>query len=152
MSQNRSLADEKAALLAKMQASRVAYRRMLTGEEPEAETVARLHASSAAFPKSHTVRFIRNHPYLCTLAVLAVAVVSVRKARKAVSATAHNTGVIAASTVRTTTQRTPVGLTLRNAIHKGRTAAATIRRNQNRLRLAMGAATAIARYLQQRRR
>jgi hypothetical protein len=68
-----SLADEKQALLAKMQASRVAYRRMLLGTD-DVETVIDNTQQATSFPKSKTVRWIRDHPYLSLLAIGALVI------------------------------------------------------------------------------
>lgn len=122
MNQNRSLTDEKQALLAKMQASRVAYRRMLLGVDVEQASVVDAQ-SSDTFPKSKTVRWIRDHPYLIVLGVAAVAVASRRAPRQAVQ----------------------------SAMHRGRAATSTFVRNQNKIRTAIGIATAVARFLERRR-
>lgn len=123
MNQNRSLTDEKQALLAKMQASRVAYRRMLLGVDAEQTSSVVDAQSPDVFPKSNTVRWIRDHPYLIVLGVAAAVLASRRAPRQAVQ----------------------------SAIHRGRAATSTFVRNQNKIRTAIGIATAVARFIERRR-
>lgn len=81
MTPHRSLAEEKEALLAKMQASRVAYRRMLQGVDDTVTVEAGRPPN--AFPRSKTVRWIRDHPYLTAMAVAALVIGPRRIARTA---------------------------------------------------------------------
>lgn len=125
MNQNRSLADEKEALLAKMEASRVAYRRMLAGTDTKTQhAVIQDVTATNEFPRSHTIRWIRDHPYLTGLAVAAIVLLPQRRVRQA------------AKTV----------------LHKSSAAGSTIARNQNTIRVAIGLATTALRYLANRRR
>ena len=119
MSQTRTLTEEKQALLARMQSSRMAYRRMLLGTEETQTVTDNLQSGNTSFPKSHTVRWIRDHPFLTALAVAALAIGPRR-------------------IVRVTRQRAPV-LT------------STVRRHQNKVKLAVGIGTALARMLGKRR-
>jgi hypothetical protein len=79
---HRSLAEEKEALLARMHASRVAYRRMLQGVDDT--TTVEETRSPNAFPRSKTIRWIRDHPYLSALAVAALVIGPRRIARHTV--------------------------------------------------------------------
>ena len=70
---NPSLEEERRALLEQIAASRAIYRRMLT-ESPttsQAESYPR-PTMPADFPRSHAIRWIKNHPWLsaCGLAAL----------------------------------------------------------------------------------
>ncbi len=122
MIQNRSLADEKQALLAKMQASRVAYRRMLLGVDTDNATVIDVEPLHV-FPKSKTVRWIRDHPYLIALGITTLVLASRRAPRQAV----------------------------RSAVHKGSAATSVFLRNQNKIRSAIGVVLAVARFIERRR-
>ncbi|MBI1890097.1 MAG: hypothetical protein HYS18_05595 [Burkholderiales bacterium] len=82
MSPHRSLAEEKDALLAKMEASRVAYRRMLQGTD-EVVTAVDTTRQAYTFPRSKTFRFIRDHPVLTAIAVAVLIVGPRRSARTA---------------------------------------------------------------------
>jgi hypothetical protein len=81
VSPHRSIAEEKEALLARMQASRVAYRRMLQDTD---DATAAHSRSPNAFPRSKTIRWIRDHPYLTAFAVAALVIGPRRVARTAV--------------------------------------------------------------------
>lgn len=71
-----SLQEEREALLEQIHASRSAYRRMLTQEDTEeyARSVSAANAHNADpshnFPRSKTVRWIMQHPYLSASLVL----------------------------------------------------------------------------------
>lgn len=82
MNRQLSLAEEKAALLARMEASRVAYRRMLLGIDKSALTVQDVTPNDA-FPRSTALRWMRDHPYLSALAVAALFLGPRRLARRA---------------------------------------------------------------------
>ncbi len=130
MNQHPSLADEKQALLAKMQASRVAYRRMLLGAETQEYATVEEIRPANSFPRSHTVRFIRDHPYLIGLAAAVIVAASIPRSRQ------------------TVTQA------LRQTARKGRNASAMMSmavRNQQRIRLVIGFAATALRFIQQRR-
>lgn len=73
-----SLQEEKRALLARMQASRTDYRRLLTEtDEPDRQDERMQepdmpHPPEAAFPRSRTVQWIMAHPWLCLFGVVAI--------------------------------------------------------------------------------
>lgn len=115
-----SLEDEKQALLNRMAASRVAYRRSLLGTDTV--TTIENTASANSFPRSKTLRWIKEHPYLCMLAVAAVAAGPRRIVR-----------------------------TARGAIGYASAASSTVARNQNRIRVALGIASGITRLIAMRR-
>lgn len=116
-----SLGEEKQALLAKMEASRVAYRRVLQGVEEERHAVQDV-VTAGVFPKSHTVRFILDHPYLCTFALAALLVGPRRLSRGA-----------------------------QHAARRVTPAASAVMRHQGKLRLALGMATAVMRIVARHR-
>jgi hypothetical protein len=72
-----SLEEERQALLEQIHASRDAYRRMLrqsdTAEEKNTESVG-LIGKGSGFPRSMTVRWIMQHPYLCAAVATALVV------------------------------------------------------------------------------
>lgn len=124
MSPPRSLAEEKEELLARMQASRVAYRRMLLGADtPQYASTQEVTPVNDTFPRSKTVRWIRDHPYLIFLG-LATAVLATRPAPR---------------------------LAVRSAFYKGKAVSSALSRNQNSIRIALGIATALARFIERRR-
>jgi hypothetical protein len=120
--QHLSLSDEKQALLARMQASRGAYQRMLLGQE-EVETPLKQPPPVHAFPKSKTIGWIRDHPYLTLLGLTAVVLATQRAPRQA-------------------------ALTV---VHKGGAAARTFSRNHQAIRTAIGIVAMLARVAGQRR-
>ena len=69
-----SLYDEKKALLAHMQATRTDYRRMLEQvDKPDVEPDRpALQLQSAPFPRSATLRWMFDHPYVCAIGVAAL--------------------------------------------------------------------------------
>ncbi|RJG01581.1 hypothetical protein [Noviherbaspirillum sedimenti] len=122
MNAHHSLSEEKQALLERMQASRGAYQRMLLGQdENEASLVADAPVNS--FPKSKTVRWIRDHPYLTLLGLTAVVLASRRAPRQAA----------------------------RSLLHKGGNAAMALSRNQQAIRSAIGIVALLARAIDKRR-
>jgi hypothetical protein len=116
-----SLNEEKQALLAKMEASRVAYRRMLQGGD--APRATHVEPVPDTFPRSHTMRWIRDHPYLTAAAVLAVVVMAKRGSREAVGRVAR----------------------------RGAGASSALVRNRGRIQVAISLASALARYAASRR-
>lgn len=79
-----SLEEERRALLEQIHASRDAYRRMLTEQDmQEAAAENRLHALNGTgdFPRSSTIRWIIQHPYLTVAAVAGAAVAAPKLAR-----------------------------------------------------------------------
>lgn len=121
--QHLSLNDEKEALLARMQASRGAYQRMLLGQEELAAPVKQPPPVNA-FPKSKTVTWIRDHPYLTLLGVTVAVLATQRKPRQVA----------------------------RNVARKGGTAARAFSRNHQAIRTAIGVVAMLARAAGQRRR
>ncbi|TCS34708.1 hypothetical protein EDC30_11238 [Paucimonas lemoignei] len=118
-----SLTDEKEALLARMQASRGAYQRMLLGqEEPIVEVKPPPPAN--AFPKSKTISWIRDHPYLMLAGVAAAILATQRRPRQAA----------------------------RTVVRKGGTAAKAFSRNHQTIQAAIGIVAMLARAAGQRRR
>lgn len=117
-----SLNDEKEALLARMQASRGAYQRMLLGQDEPVVEVKPL-APANAFPKSKTITWIRDHPYLTLLGVATVALATQRKPRQAA----------------------------RKVLHKGGNAAKAFSRNHQAIQTAIGIVAMLARFSGQRR-
>lgn len=122
MNSNLSLADEKQALLAKMEASRIAYQRMLLGTDQQHAAVE--HAiSGSTFPKSQTGQWISAHPYLTLLGIVAVAMATRPAPRQAA----------------------------RTVWHKGQRVSSLLSSNQNQLRMAFGIATALGQYIARHR-
>lgn len=117
-----SLSDEKHALLARMQATRGAYQRMLLGQE-EAAIPVKHPPPAHAFPKSKTVAWIRDHPYLVLAGLAAVAIATRRAPRQAA----------------------------RTVFHKGGNVARTFSRNHQAIRTAIGIVAMLARVAGQRR-
>lgn len=115
-----SLADEKQALLNRMEASRVAYRHSLLGTDTV--TTVEDTAGANTFPRSKTLRWIREHPYLSALAVAALVAGPTRIVR-----------------------------TARGAIGYASAAGSIVTRNQNRIRVALGVASGITRLIAMRR-
>ena len=122
MNSHHSLNDEKQALLERMQASRAAYRRMLSGQE-EIEMSVTEELPANTFPKSKTVRWIRDHPYLTLLGLTGVVLATRRGPRQAA----------------------------RSLVTRGSHAATTFSRNQQAIRSAIGIAAMLARTIAQRR-
>jgi hypothetical protein len=120
-----SLSDEKQALLAKMEASRVAYRRMLMGTDTAQAAIEDVRPVGT-FPRSHTMRFIQDHPYVVLGALAAVVAIPLLGPRR-------------------------IARTARTTAYKSRAATSVVMRNQNRIRLAITLATAAARFISQRR-
>lgn len=121
--QRLSLNDEKEALLAKMQASRGAYQRMLLGEDEVVTPVVKGPPPANAFPKSKTMTWIRDHPYLTLLGVTAAILATRRKPRQAA----------------------------RTVLHRGSSAAQAFSRNHQAIRTAIGLVAMLARAASQRR-
>ncbi|OGB27015.1 MAG: hypothetical protein A3I66_22285 [Burkholderiales bacterium RIFCSPLOWO2_02_FULL_57_36] len=88
MKQHTSLEDERRALLDQIHSSREVYRRMLTqSDKPEHKTVEGniVDVSRAErFPRSMTMRWIVQHPYMSAAAVVAVALMGSSSARTAI--------------------------------------------------------------------
>lgn len=122
MNPHHSLSEEKQALLERMQASRGAYQRMLLGQDENDAPMAENPALSS-FPKSKTVRWIRDHPYLTLLGLTTLVLASQRAPRQAA----------------------------RSLLHKGGSAAMALSRNQQAIRSAIGIAAMLARAIAQRR-
>lgn len=122
MSSHHSLADEKQALLERMQASRTAYQRMLLGQDEKPLPVAESIPASE-FPRSKTIRWIRDHPYL-TLLGLTGAVLATRPGPRHAA---------------------------RSLLHKSRGTVAAFSRNHQAIRSAIGIAAMLARAIGQRR-
>lgn len=118
-----SLNDEKEALLARMQASRGAYQRMLLGQE-EAAIEVKPPPPVNAFPKSKTITWIRDHPYLTLLGVATAVLATQRKPRQAA----------------------------RKVLHKSGNAAKAFSRNQQTIQAVIGIVAMLARAAGQRRR
>jgi hypothetical protein len=77
MKHGSSLEQERQALLEQIHASRQAYRRLLTeadAEEFAHETNALYSDPAQGFPRSMTVRWIMQHPYLCASIVIGAVV------------------------------------------------------------------------------
>lgn len=121
--QHLSLNDEKEALLARMQASRGAYQRLLLGQEEPVAPVRQV-APANAFPKSKTISWLRDHPYLALLGVTVAVLATQRKPRQMA----------------------------RTAVHKGGNAARAFSRNHQAIRTAIGVVALLARAAGQRRR
>lgn len=117
-----SLSDEKQALLARMQATRGAYQRMLLGQE-DAGIPLKQPPPVHAFPKSKTVAWIRDHPYLVLAGLVTVVLATRRTPRQAA----------------------------RTVIHKGGNVARTFSRNHQAIRTAIGIVAMLARAVGQRR-
>jgi hypothetical protein len=120
--QHVSLNDEKEALLARMQASRRAYQRMLLGEDEFVEPV-KLQPPANAFPKSKTITWIRDHPYLTLLGMTVAVLATQRRPRQAA----------------------------RIVLQKGGSAAKSFSRNHQAIRTAIGVVAMLARAAGQRR-
>jgi hypothetical protein len=120
--QRLSLSDEKEALLARMQASRGAYQRMLLGQEASPVPVKQSPPANA-FPKSKTIGWIRDHPYLTLLGVTVAVLATRRKPRQAA----------------------------RTVLYKGGAAARAFSRNHQAIRTAIGIVAMLARATGQRR-
>lgn len=83
-----SLQAERQALLEQIHASRNAYRRLLTQDDADQylqETNALYSDPRHRFPRSMTVRWIMQHPYLCaSLVAGTVALLGQKRIRRAV--------------------------------------------------------------------
>ncbi|QAU34045.1 hypothetical protein [Janthinobacterium sp. 17J80-10] len=123
MSSHHSLTDEKQALLERMQASRTAYQRMLLGQDEKELPLAETLATNNVFPRSKTMRWIRDHPYL-TLLGLTGAVLATRPGPRQAA---------------------------RSLVHRGSGAALAFSRNHQAIRSAIGIAAMLARAIAQRR-
>ncbi len=126
MNSHPSLNDEKQALLARMQESRGAYQRMLLDKEEKTRPLAQ-DPPLNTFPKSKTIGWIRDHPYLTLLGLATVVLVTRPAPRHATSQAA------------------------RSLLHKGNVAASAFSRNHQAIRTALGIATMVARAVAQRR-
>ncbi len=88
MKQTPSLEDKKRALLEQIHSSREIYRRMLTHSDTHTEIgyEAGTFPSNRfdSFPRSMTMRWIVEHPYMSAAAVVGVALLGTRPARKAI--------------------------------------------------------------------
>ena len=122
MSSHHSLTDEKQALLERMQASRTAYRRMLLGQD-ETEMPVAEELPENAFPRSKTVRWIREHPYLTLLGLTGAVLATRRGPRQAA----------------------------RSLVSRGGHVVTTFSRNHQAIRSAIGIAAMLARAIGQRR-
>jgi hypothetical protein len=133
MRQAPSLEEERRALLAQIESSREAYRHMLhprnTVTESPASGAARHLQAAAPFPRSATMRWIMDHPYLSALAVASV-VIMLRPPRRMMA-------------------RAPK---VRGPLLKGATAmAAMLLRDPSKLRMAGNLFTAGRNFIRQRR-
>lgn len=122
MSSHHSLTDEKQALLERMQASRTAYQRMLLGQDEKQLPVAETLPASD-FPRSKTMRWIRDHPYLTLLGLTGAVLATRRGPRQAA----------------------------RSLVHRSSGAAVAFSRNHQAIRSAIGIAAMVARAIGQRR-
>lgn len=122
MSTHHSLTDEKQALLARMQASRTAYQRMLTGED-EGQAPAITPLPENAFPRSKTMRWVKEHPYLTLIGLSGVVLASRRSSRQAA----------------------------RSIVRKSSGAAGAFSRNHQAIRSAIGIVAMLTRAIEQRR-
>lgn len=89
MKQNTSLEDERRALLDQIHSSREIYRRMLTQSDKSQHTIIEGRVVDASrdehFPRSMTMRWIVQHPYMMgAAAAAAVALLGSRRARTAI--------------------------------------------------------------------
>lgn len=116
-----TLSEERQALLAKMEASRVAYRRVLQGTEEERHAVQDV-ATAGVFPKSKTVRFVLDHPYLCAVTIAALLVGPRRIVHGA-----------------------------RHAADRAAPVTSAFMRHQGKVRMALGMAATVARIIARRR-
>lgn len=84
-----SLEEERQALLDQIHTSRDTYRRMLTAENETEEAVSvpqsRALKTPERFPRSMTLRWIVDHPYLLATGVAGAALLAPRRIRKQVS-------------------------------------------------------------------
>jgi len=117
-----SLTDEKQALLERMQASRTAYRRMLLGQDETGIPLAE-DLSKSEFPRSKTIKWIRDHPYLTLLGLTGAVLASRRGPRQAAG----------------------------SLLHRGSHAVTAFSRNHQAIRSAIGIAAMVARTIGQRR-
>lgn len=89
MKQTPSLEEKKRALLEQIHSSRETYRRMLTHSDtrPEIEYEAGTFSANRidSFPRSMTMRWIVQHPYLSAAAMAAVGLLGTRPARNAIA-------------------------------------------------------------------
>lgn len=122
MSSHHSLTDEKKALLERMQASRTAYQRMLLGQDEKQLPVAETLPANE-FPRSKTMRWIRDHPYLTLLGLTGAVLATRRGPRQAA----------------------------RSLVHRGSGAAVAFSRNHQAIRSAIGIGAMVARAIAQRR-
>ncbi len=94
-----SLEDERNALLEQIHASRAVYRRMLTEQDEQAQAAAenRLHGIGGRpdFPRSRTIRWIMQHPYISAAAVAGVAGMAVAAPRLSRSFSSWRAGMTA---------------------------------------------------------
>ncbi|MES2536978.1 MAG: hypothetical protein V4632_14025 [Pseudomonadota bacterium] len=125
-----SLEDERRALLAQIDSSRDMYRRMLNPDAaaahhaPDSRTDLLAHDS---FPRSTTVRWILDHPYLSALAVASLVVIVSSRRR-----------------IRPAALRAPMVRSLAGM-------AAMLLRDPTKLRMATNIFSAAAAFLRQRR-
>lgn len=122
MSTHHSLTDEKQALLARMQASRTAYQRMLTGED-EGQAPVITSPPENVFPRSKTIRWVKDHPYLTLIGLSGVVLASRRSSRQAA----------------------------RSIVRKSSGAAGAFSRNHQAIRSAIGIVAMLTRAIEQRR-
>ena len=110
MKNNHSLEEERQAILQRMQESRQHYRHMLR-DQPEVHVNPNhpqgWHAAYAVaedeFPRSKTLRWIAQHPFMCAAAVVAlVAVVPGRRLARRARANGSNGNAATAFTARST--------------------------------------------------
>jgi hypothetical protein len=110
-----SLEEERQALLEQIHASRAAYRRMLTEQDEQAQAAAesRLHGirEDPAFPRSRTIRWIMQHPYISAAAVAGVVGVAIASPRLTRSFSNWRAGMSGTKTSAIATGRIPVNHT-----------------------------------------
>src|SRR4051812_39002559 len=107
-----SLEEERQALLEQIHASRDAYRRMLMQsdalEEKKTESRMSLISKDTGFPRSMTMRWIMQHPYLCAAAVTAIVIaaplagraLATRRAAASANPAANRSRTVAGAPVR----------------------------------------------------
>lgn len=110
MKNNHSLEEERQAILQRMQESRQHYRHMLR-DQPEVHVNPNhpqgWHAAYAVaddqFPRSKTLRWIAQHPFMCAAAVVAlIAIVPGRRLARRIGAKGSNGNAATAFTTRGT--------------------------------------------------
>jgi hypothetical protein len=142
-----SLQEERDALIEHIHASRSAYRRMLTDintteEQKFDNETARLAPQQKDFPRSMTMRWITQHPYLSAFAVAGVAALVVIGPRRAVRTVAGRAAAVKQSAV---VRRSGPVLGALTAV------ATSMLRNPARVQLAIRTFSSVTQFLRRKR-